>query len=74
MKLNIGYLEVFTYVVNVHVYDSRRQKLHARSRNYVFISYGEKSKGYKLNDLVEKRLSRVNMWYLKKTNVETGKN
>ena len=51
-----SHLKVFGSVAYAHVPDQRRMKLEDKSKRYVFIGYDEKTKGYKLLDLISKKV------------------
>ena len=53
-KPTISHLKVFGSVAYAHVPDQRRTKLEDKSKRYIFIGYDEKTKGYKLLDLISK--------------------
>jgi hypothetical protein len=55
-KPNIAHLKIFRSITNRKIPDLKRTKLKDKNKKYVFIGYSEKSKAYKLYDLIEKKL------------------
>ena len=53
-KRTISHLKLFGSVAYAHVPNQRRTKLEDKSKRYIFIGYDEKTKGYKLLDLISK--------------------
>ena len=49
-KLGVGHLKVFGSIADALVPEQRRNKLDDRSKKLVFISYDSRTKGYKLYD------------------------
>ncbi|GMI80153.1 hypothetical protein HRI_001684600 [Hibiscus trionum] len=56
-KPTVSHLKVFGSVAYAHVPDQRRTKLEDKSKRYIFIGYDEKTKGYKLLDLISKKVT-----------------
>ena len=82
-KPTISHLKVFGSVAYAHVPDQRRTKLEDKSKRYIFIGYDEKTKGYKLLDLISKmvivsrnvRVNEASEWdwnNLTEVNIEVG--
>ena len=57
-NVKYDHLRVFGYKAFVHVPKDERSKLDAKSRQCIFISYGENEFGYRFYDPVEKKLVR----------------
>ncbi|KAK2985746.1 hypothetical protein RJ640_005446 [Escallonia rubra] len=55
-KLSVSHLKVFGSIAYVHVPDQQRKKLDDKSEKFIFISYSQKSKGYKLYNPVDKKM------------------
>ena len=53
-KPTVSHLKVFGSMTYAHISDQRRTKLEDKSKRYIFIGYGEKTKGYKLLDPTSK--------------------
>ena len=53
-KPTISHLKVFGSVAYAHLSNQQRTKLEDKSKRYIFIRYDEKTKGYKLLDLISK--------------------
>ena len=53
-KPTISHLKVFGSVAYAHVPDQRSTKLENKRKRYIFIGYDEKTKGYRLLDLISK--------------------
>ncbi|KAE8732520.1 Detected protein of unknown function [Hibiscus syriacus] len=56
LKLTISHFNVFGSVAYAHVPNQRRTKIDDKSKRYIFISYDEKTKGFKLFDPIEKKV------------------
>lgn len=55
-KLGIFHLRVFESIAHVHIQDERRAKLDDKSKKFIFISYDNNSKGYKLYNLNNRKI------------------
>lgn len=55
-KPTIKHLRVFGCDAYVHVRDANRRKLEAKATKCIFVGYDEKKKGYRLYDVVSKKL------------------
>ncbi|GKC48828.1 retrovirus-related pol polyprotein from transposon TNT 1-94, partial [Tanacetum coccineum] len=51
----VAHFKVFGSVAYGHIHDQRRTKLDDKSKKFVFIGHDEKTKGYKLMDLINKK-------------------
>nr|GEX23564.1 retrovirus-related Pol polyprotein from transposon TNT 1-94 [Tanacetum cinerariifolium] len=56
MKPTVSHLRIFRSIAYVHVPSQRRSKLDDRSEKHVFIGYDKHSKGYKLYNLITKKV------------------
>ncbi|GJZ47234.1 retrovirus-related pol polyprotein from transposon TNT 1-94 [Tanacetum coccineum] len=57
LKPTVSHLRVFESIAYVHVPSQRRSKLDDRSEKHVFDSYDKQSKGYKLYNLVTRKVA-----------------
>ena len=56
LKPSIEHLRVFGCIAYAHVPDVLRKKLDDKAENYIFIGYSQVTKGYKLYNLVTKKV------------------
>nr|GFA83330.1 copia-type polyprotein [Tanacetum cinerariifolium] len=56
MKPTVSHLRIFRSIAYVHVPSQRQSKLDDRSEKHVFIGYDKHSKGYKLYNLITKKV------------------
>ncbi|KAK2991758.1 hypothetical protein RJ640_015492 [Escallonia rubra] len=55
-KPSVSHLKVFGSIAYVHVPDQQRKKLDDKSEKFIFISYSQESKGYKLYNSIDKKI------------------